>query len=88
MPFLAPPVDPAARDAWLSFQEIPDIDGAVAHDLIRLGIRNPVQLAGQDPQQLYRRISGLDGFSHDARLIDTYQVAIQAARAGMVTNPR
>ncbi len=77
-----PPADPAARTAWLAFQELPNIGPAMAHDFIRLGLRTLEDLEGSDAQTLYDRIGHLDGVAHDPCVLDTYTAAIHNLRTG------
>ncbi|MEA3190813.1 MAG: Pathogenicity locus [Thermoplasmata archaeon] len=79
-PFPIAPPRSDDRDAWMSLQENPHIDGDTAHDLMRLGIRRGEDLTDKDPLDLYRRLSALDQESHDVRKARLYAMAIEAAR--------
>ncbi len=82
MPRRLPPADPATRQAWRTLQEMPNIGPAMAHDFIRLGIRNPDDVARADPDALYERISRMDGIKHDPCVLDTFRAAVHNARTG------
>ena len=58
---------------------LPNIGPAIAKKLIRLGIEQPDDLRGQDPEQLFRRLCDLDGRSHDPCLLDTFVAAVDHA---------
>jgi hypothetical protein len=76
------PSDRGQRQAWLAFQELPNIGPAMASDLVRLGLRGVEDLERADPQQLYDRISALDGVRHDPCVLDTFAAAVHNLRTG------
>ncbi|MCA1811351.1 MAG: helix-hairpin-helix domain-containing protein [Halobacteriales archaeon] len=76
------PRDPQQKAAWLAFQELPNIGPAMAHDLVRLGLRTLEGLERSDPQALYDRISALDGVRHDPCVLDTFAAAVHNLRTG------
>ncbi|MEA3202435.1 MAG: hypothetical protein QOI63_101 [Thermoplasmata archaeon] len=76
------PGDPAAKQAWLAFQELPNIGPAMASDFVRLGLRTLDDLERADPQALYDRISALDGVRHDPCVLDTFAAAVHNLRSG------
>jgi hypothetical protein len=76
------PGDPRQRQAWLAFQDLPNIGPAMAEDFVRLGLRSLDDLERADPQDLYDRISRLDGVRHDPCVLDTYAAAVHNLRTG------
>lgn len=46
-------------------------------DFAQLGISLPVQLVGQDPLVLYRRLCGLTCIRHDPCVLDTFISAVR-----------
>ena len=78
----AAPADPKERQAWLAFQELPNIGPAMATDLLRLGLRSLPDLERADPQTLYDRLGALDGVRHDPCVLDTFAAAVHNLRTG------
>ena len=70
------------RVAWRALQAIPNIGPAMAHDLLRLGIRRTEDLVGLKPQELYDRLAALDGMRSDPCVHDTFAAAIAYAETG------
>lgn len=58
---------------------LPNIGPAIAQKLIRLGIEQPGDLRGQDPERLFRQLCDLDGRRHDPCLLDTFVAAVDHA---------
>jgi hypothetical protein len=58
---------------------LPNIGPAIAKKLIRLGIEEPDDLRGQDPNQLFSRLIDLDGRRLDLCLLDTFVAAVDHA---------
>ncbi len=61
-------------------RDLAGIGKAMLEDFDRLGISSVDQLATQDGDELYARISALDGVRHDPCVLDTYRCAIAQAR--------
>jgi nucleotidyltransferase/DNA polymerase involved in DNA repair len=61
-------------------RDLSGIGKAMLADFERLGIQSVAQLATCDAQELYDRISALDGLRHDPCVLDTYACAIAQAR--------
>ena len=59
------------------------IGPAMLRDFEQLGIRSVAQLARQDPQRMYKRLSHLAGQRQDPCVLDTFCAAVAQAR-----NPR
>jgi hypothetical protein len=62
-----------------ALRALPNIGPAIAKKLLRLGIEQPADLRGQDPEQLFRRLCDLDGRRHDPCLLDTFVAAVDHA---------
>jgi hypothetical protein len=58
---------------------LPNIGPAIAKKLLRLGIEQPDDLRGRDPEQLFRHLCDLDGRRHDPCLLDTFVAAVDHA---------
>jgi hypothetical protein len=58
---------------------LPNIGPAIARKLMRLGIEQPGDLRGRDPEQLFRQLCDLDGRRHDPCLLDTFVAAVDHA---------
>lgn len=71
-----------ARTGVPRLTDIPNIGVSVADDLRRLGIAEPVQLAGKDPLALYNTLARLDGAPHDPCLLDTFMAAVDYMEGG------
>ena len=59
-----------SRDRLVTLTDLPNIGPAMARDLRLLGFDHPSQLAGQDPQALYDRLSELTGVRQDPCVLD------------------
>ena len=57
--------------------QIPNIGPAMVADFHQLGITSPVQLVGNDPFVLYRRLCELTGVRHDPCVLDTFMSAVR-----------
>jgi hypothetical protein len=58
---------------------LPNVGPTIARMLIRLGIERAVDLRGQDPEQLFRRLCEIDGRRHDPCLLDTLTAVVDYA---------
>ncbi len=58
---------------------LPNVGPAVARKLARLGVTRPEELRGQDPDELFERLCGLDGRRHDPCLLDTFTAVVDFA---------
>ena len=59
-----------SRDRLETLTDLPNIGPAMARDLRLLGFDHPAQLAGQDPQALYDRLSELTSVRQDPCVLD------------------
>jgi len=78
MPFK---LDEADRQSLLQLQRYHGIDGALAWDLLRVGVRSAGQLGHEDPVRLFRSLEKIRG-RVDPALADTLAAAVHAARTG------
>jgi hypothetical protein len=58
---------------------IPGIGASIAKDLRAIGIRNVSDLAGKDPERLYRRSNDLAGVVQDRCLLYAFRCAVYYA---------
>jgi hypothetical protein len=58
---------------------LPNVGPAVARRLIRLGIERPDDLRGRDPDELFERLSALDGRREDPCVLDTFTAVVDFA---------
>jgi hypothetical protein len=58
---------------------IPNVGPAIARKLQRVGVQEPVDLRGQDADELFERLCALDGRRHDPCLLDTFHAAVDVA---------
>ncbi|MGQ5522570.1 helix-hairpin-helix domain-containing protein [Chitinimonas sp. PSY-7] len=63
-------------------QSIPNIGPAMAADLHLLGIREPADLKGRDPFQLYEELCKITGQQHDPCVADTFMAAVHYVDTG------
>jgi hypothetical protein len=61
---------------------IPNVGPAIARELHRLGMEQPSDLRGQDPEELFERLCAMDGTRHDPCLLDTFVAAVTVADGG------
>ncbi|WP_416306264.1 helix-hairpin-helix domain-containing protein [Neptunicella sp. SCSIO 80796] len=64
------------------FQDIPNIGPAMERDFIQLGLKQPAELIGQDPYQLYQQLSTITGVRQDPCVLDTYMAAVDYMQGG------
>jgi hypothetical protein len=57
-------------------ESIPNIGPAIASKLRLLGYKEPSELAGQDPYEMYRKLCELTGNRHDPCLLDVFISAV------------
>ena len=70
----------------MQLSELRNIGKAMLRDFDLLGITGVAQLATQDADELYTRISILTGARHDPCVHDTYAAAIHQAKTGEALN--
>jgi hypothetical protein len=52
--------------------ELPNVGPATALDLVRLGISEPEEISGGDPDKMYEALCKIDGVRHDPCLRDVF----------------
>src|SRR5688500_14594600 len=77
-----PGYDMLHQQTFVQLQTLPNVAPATAADLLCLAVGSVADLSRRDPQELYDRISAMDGVRHDPCVLDTYAAAIHAARTG------
>lgn len=70
--------------AWRELQRLPNVGPAIAYDLLRLGIRRPMDLSGRDHISLYEELCTLDAVRHDPCVLDTMMAVVDHAETGRV----
>jgi hypothetical protein len=65
-----------------SLTSIPNVGPAIAGKLNRLGVQEPADLRGQDPEELFERLCAMDGRRLDPCLLDTFVAAVTVADGG------
>lgn len=68
-----------AQSSGTDLQRIPGVGPSIERDLVDLGIRGVEELRGQDPEQLYERLSELRGESLDRCLLYVFRTAVYFA---------
>ncbi len=58
------------------FKDIPNIGPAMVRDFHALGIKEPKDLIGKDPFQLYKKMCKVSGTRQDPCVLDTYMAAM------------
>lgn len=58
------------------FRQIPNIGPAMCADFALLGLKAPLDLRGNDPFALYRRLCAISGQRHDPCVLDTLMAAV------------
>jgi hypothetical protein len=59
--------------------KLPNIGPAMASLLTRLGVEQVEDLCGRDPEQLFHRLSEIDGRRHDPCVLDTLTAVVDYA---------
>lgn len=62
-----------------SLTTLPNVGPAVARRLVRLGIEQPDDLRGKDPEELFDRLCDLHGAPEDLCLLDTFTAIVAFA---------
>ena len=61
---------------------LPNVGPKIARMLLRLGVEQPNDLRGRDPDQLFESLCDLDGRRHDPCLLDTFHAIVDVANGG------
>ncbi len=64
------------RASIRSLTDIVNVGKSIAADLSRIGVREPQQLIGRDPWQLYHKVCAHDRVVHDPCLLDALMSAV------------
>lgn len=64
------------------FTDIPNIGPRMAADFRQLGLRKPMDLAGNDAYALYRKMCRVSGMRQDPCVLDTYMAAVVFMEGG------
>ena len=79
MPKTRPVPRKTAAGAKDPLQSIPGVGPSIAADLRALGMRDPTELRGRDPEQLYARSNRLRGVTQDRCLLYVFRCAVYFA---------
>lgn len=60
------------RSKTLVLTDLPNVGPSIAGDLLLIGIREPSELQGQDPIELYQRLNRKTGIRHDLCILDVF----------------
>ena len=71
-----------SRNEIKNFQDIPNVGKAIEKDFILLGIKEPSELIGKDPYQMYSDLCDVTGIRHDPCVIDVFISAVKYMEGG------
>ncbi len=71
-----------SRNEIKSFQDIPNVGKAIEKDFILLGIKEPIELIGKDPYQMYNDLCNVTNNRHDPCVIDVFISAVRYMEGG------
>ena len=63
-------------------EDLPNIGKAIARDLRRVGIREPSELPGRDPYELYQALERVTGQRQDPCLLDVFISVVRFMEGG------
>ena len=66
-----------SRNEIKKLQDIPNVGKAIEKDFILLGIREPIELIGKDPYQMYSDLCNITGNRHDPCVVDVFISAVR-----------
>ena len=64
------------------FRDIPNVGQAIEKDLIALGIKEPAELIGKDPYQMYKELCSVTHKRQDPCVIDVFLSAVRFMQGG------
>ena len=70
------------RNEIKNFQDIPNIGIAIEKNFILLGIKEPFELIGRDPYQMYSDLCNVTCKRHDPCVIDVFISAVRYMEGG------
>ena len=65
------------RDNLARLEDLPNIGPSIAADLRQLGIKEPAELVGRDPYEMYDELCRLTRKRQDPCLLDTFIAAVR-----------
>ena len=65
-----------------NFQDIPNVGKAIEKLFITLGLKEPIELAGKDPYQMYSELCNTTNKRHDPCVIDVFISAVKYMQGG------
>lgn len=65
------------RNAIKRFREIPNVGPVIESDLIALGLKEPIELIGKDPYQMYRDLCVISNTRQDPCVLDVFISAVR-----------
>ena len=71
-----------ARNEIKYIQDIPNVGKAIEKYLALLGIKEPADLIGKDPYQMYRELRAITGKRYDPCMIDVFISAVRYMEGG------
>ena len=71
-----------SRNEVKKFQDIPNVGKAIEKDFILLGIKEPIELIGKDPYQMYSDLCNITSNRHDPCVIDVFISAVRYMEGG------
>ena len=66
------------------FTDIPNIGKAMERDFVLLGLKQPIELVGRDPYQLFNELCRVTGNRQDYCVLDTFIAAVRFMEGGPV----
>ena len=70
------------RKEIIKFQDIPNVGPAIERDFFLLGIKEPVELAGKDPYQMYDDLCRATHKRHDPCVLDVFLSVVSYMKGG------
>ena len=71
-----------SRNDIRNFQDIPNVGKAIEKDFILLGIKEPIELIGRDPYQMYSDLCNVTCKLHDPCVIDVFISVVRYMEGG------
>jgi len=71
-----------SRNEVKELQDIPNVGKAIEKDFTVLGIKEPIELIGKDPYQMYSDLCDITGNRHDSCIIDVFISAVRYMEGG------
>jgi hypothetical protein len=72
------------RNRIRRFQDIPNVGPVIAKELVALGLKEPAELIGKDPYQLYRDVCAVTREKKDPCVIDILISAVRYMEGGPI----